>query len=136
MDAYGIGAAIEGTAHIYLRSARGSGRTTALVESLKTGDRVVFTESREAERVKWLCRELGVEIETTVVSPKQPDIIFEQGTPTGRTVFDHSWVEQFYIEGLAKLQRDINYLQREVSGFGMAHVETRMKAQELNRWCV
>ena len=134
MDAYGIGAAIEGAAKIYLQTARGTGRTTALVESLKTGDRVVFIEIREAGRVKSLCRELGVDIETIVVNPKTPEGIFKRGTPPGRTVFDHSFVEQFYLEGIAKLQRDLDYLQRESSGFGMEHVETRMKAREMVKW--
>lgn len=136
MDSFGIGQAMKGMAHMYFHSARGTGRTMALVESLKDGDRVIFTNSAEAARVKDLCRELGKTIETMVVDPVDPARVFERGTPQGRTVFDHSWVEQFYLVAIDACQKDIDRLQRESSGFGMAHVETRMKARELAKWRV
>lgn len=134
MDSFGIGQAMKGMAHVYFQSARQTGRTTALVESLKDGDRVIFTNSKEADRVKDLCREFGKTIDTMVVDPKDPRRVFERGTPQGRTVFDHSWVEQFYLSAIDECQKDIDHLQRESSGFGMAHVETRIKAREFAKW--
>lgn len=134
MDAFGIGNGVQGAVNIYCQSARRTGRTTALVESLKDGDRVVFTDRREADRVKHLCKELGVAIDTMVVETTDPSRLFDKGTPTGRTVFDHSWVEKFYMEAIASAQKQIDHFQRETSGFGMAHVETRMKAQEIAKW--
>lgn len=61
MDHYGIGNAIKGIVGAYAESARRTGRTTSLVESVKDGDRVIFTNGREADRVKRLCAERGVE---------------------------------------------------------------------------
>ena len=136
MDQFGIGQAIDGAARIYFRSARQTGRTSALVESLKTGDRVVFANQQEAERVKRLCREREIDIETIVVDPKEPQRIFDRGSVggDGRCVFDHSWVEQYYLNAISTVQKDIDRFQRETSGYGMAHIETRMKAQEMAKW--
>ena len=41
MDHFGIGAAIYGAARVYFQSARRTGRTTALLDGLKDGDRLV-----------------------------------------------------------------------------------------------
>lgn len=134
MDKFGIGAGVMGSVRTYFSAARQSGRTTALVESLKDGDRVVFTDDIQAEYVKKLCRQLGVKVECVVVSPRHPDGVFDRGTPTGRTIFDHVWLEEFYKERIAEAMRSIDYLERESSGFGMAHIETRMRARELSKW--
>lgn len=136
MDHYGIGAAVEGAARIYLQSARQTGRTTSLIESLKTGDRAVFINTREAKRVKWLCKERGVEIETIVVDPKNPLKIYDIGSVPGegRCIFDHSWVEQFYLNAINDAREAIDTFQRETSGYGMVHIETRLRAQEVLKW--
>lgn len=136
MDAFGIGNGVQGAVNIYCQSARRTGRTTALVESLKDGDRVVFTDRREADRVRQMCTELGVTIITMVVDPNKPDAVFSAGSSAGRTVFDHSWVEQYYMNAIARAQKDIDHFQRETSGFGMAHIETSIKAKEIAKWRV
>lgn len=137
MDHFGIGAALEGAAVIYFRSARRSGRTTSLVESLKTGDRVVFLEAREADRVKRLCMERGVKIEVTVLDPKRPgDIFHKNGSlpAEGRMLFDHGWLEAFYLFRLREAANLVDDLQRNLSGYGAAHRETKRRAEELARW--
>lgn len=134
MDAFGIGAAIDGAAHIYFRSARGTGRTTALAESLKDGDRVYFRNIQEADYVVRLCKELGVTIEAMVIDPKTPLKIFDRGTPTGRAIFDHNWLEEFYLNTINNCRLEIDHLQRESSNFGMAHVETKLARQINNKW--
>lgn len=134
MDHFGIGAAIQGMARMYFHSARRTGRTTSLVESVKEGDRIVFADSREAERVRRLCIERGVNVECVVIEPKMPERVFERGTPEGRTIFDHSWVEQRYLEVIERAQQEIDHLERQASGYGEAHRETKRKAEELARW--
>ena len=79
MDHFGIGAAIHGAAMIYTSSSRRTGRTTSLVESVKDGDRIIFNNHKEAERVRRLCLERGVEVECIVLDPKHPERVFEQG---------------------------------------------------------
>jgi hypothetical protein len=138
MDHYGIGTALNGAVRIYFQSARQTGRTTSLVESLKAGDLPVFTNRREADWVKRLCKERGIEIETIIIDPKEPQRIFERGTRPGdgRTIFDHSWVEEYYLNAIRKAQNEIDMFQRDTSGSGMAHIETRLKARELAKWTV
>ena len=134
MDHFGIGAAMQGMARMYFQSARRTGRTTSLVESVKDGDRIVFADSKEAERVRRLLMERGVKVECLVVQPKTPERVFERGTPEGRTIFDHTWVEQMYLQVLERTQQEIDQLERQSSGFGEAHCETKRRTEELAKW--
>jgi hypothetical protein len=136
VDHFGIGAAMQGAARIYMQSARRTGRTTALVESVKDGDRICFLDNREAERVRRLCLERGVKVECIVIDPKRPDRVFERGTSQGRTLFDHSWIEQYYLSAIERATQDIDHLEREASGYGEAHRETRRAAEEIVKWQV
>ncbi len=106
----------------------------AMVESLKDGDRVCFTSSKEAEHVRRLCLERGVTVECIVLDPRTPERIFERGTSEGRTVLDHSWVEQYFLQAIERANEDIARFEREASGFGAAHRETRRKALEMAKW--
>lgn len=127
---------MNGMAQVYFSSARRTGRTTSLVESVKDGDRIVFADTKEAARVKKLCRERGVEVDCLVVDVAYPSQLFGPGTSQGRTVFDHSWVAQYYRMALQRAQQEIDHLERESSGYGEAHRETRRKAEELARWSI
>ena len=134
MDHFGIGQALKGMARCYFQAARGTGRTTSLLESLKDGDRVCCVSSKEADRLKRMLRERQVEAEAITVDPSMPQRIFERGTPKGRTIFDETWIEQYYMRALEAAARDIDHFQREASGFGAAHIETREAAREASRW--
>lgn len=136
MDHYGIGNGVEGAALIYFTSARQTGRTTSLIESLKDGDRVVFANQREADRVKRLCLQRGLNVTFVVIDPRKVRDIFQHPTSEGRTIFDHSWVEDFYLQAIEGCRRDIDYIQREASGYGTAHIETRLRAAEIAKWQV
>lgn len=134
MDHFGIGAAMHGAALIYTQSARRTGRTTSLVDSVKDGDRICFSDSREAERVRRLCMERGVKVECIVIDPKTPERLFERGTSQGRTLFDHSWVEQYYLNSISRAQDEIDHFEQQLSGYGEKHRETKRRAEELAKW--
>ncbi len=134
MDHYGIGQAMAATVQIYRQTSRATGRTVSLVESVKNGDRVVFTNEREAKRVAHLCAERGVEISTMVVDPRSPEKLFHSPPAVGRSIFDHSWVEEFYGLAVAHAAEEIDMLERESSGLGEAHRETRRRAVEASRF--
>jgi hypothetical protein len=135
LDNFGIGAAILGAAEIYFRAARQTGRTTNLVESLKDGDRVVFDTYAKA---KWFINNrlkgLGIDVECIAIPPEYPGKIFERGTSQGRTIFDHDWVEAFYLLRIKDLIKELDHLERESSGYGEAHRETLRAAEEVKRW--
>jgi len=134
MDHFEIGQAMKGMARCYFQASRGTGRTTSLLDSLKDGDRVCCVSSQEAERLKRMLRERQVDAQAIAIDPNTPERIFERGTPKGRTIFDESWVEQYYIRALERAAQDIDHLQRQASGFGAAHAETREAAREAARW--
>jgi hypothetical protein len=136
MDHFGIGAAMKTANLIYSQAARRTGRTTSLVESLKDGDRVVFIDRIEAERVQRLCRERRVKVNCIVMDVKDPHELMRRAPSEGRTLFDHTWVERFYLHQIDQASQAIDQLQRNSSGFGTAHIETRRTAIELSKWDV
>jgi hypothetical protein len=136
MDHFGIGSGVHGAAAVYMCSARRTGRTTSLLESLKPGDRVCYSTQEAARELERRIRERRLEGVTVIVRDPQraPDIFTRSGPSKGRTLFDHSWVEQYYLRAIEQCMRDIDHLQRESSGFGTPHIETRLQADELSRW--
>ena len=116
MDCYGIGIGIYSAARIYINNARGTGRTTQLVDSLNDGDRVIFTNAREAQRVKQMCLKKGVQITVKVVDPKYISGHVFDAPSDGKTIFDHTWVEQYYANALERARDDIDHLQTVLSG--------------------
>ncbi|MGN8004139.1 hypothetical protein ACTJKQ_13205 [Acidovorax sp. 22279] len=134
MDHFGIGAAIYGAARVYFQSARRTGRTTALLDGLKDGDRVCCATGDEARHLERQCRERGLQVQVFTLPPNQAFQVFDRGTPQGRTIFDHGWVELYYLAALENARAELDHLQRQASGFGAAHFETRAKARELANW--
>lgn len=130
MDHFGIGAAVKGVVQTYFRTARGTGRTTSLIESVKDGDRVVFLTKQDAQRTERLFRDRGVVVECVIIPVDQPDRVFERGTPKGRTIFDHRWVEEFYTSAIDRAASAIDHFERQSSGYGEAHREARRQAEE------
>lgn len=135
MDHFGIGAGVAGAAQVYFRSARRTGRTTSLVDSLKSGDRVIFDNPAEAGRVKALARERGVDVDCVCIEPGSPEIL-RIGTPLEecRTIFDHGWVERHYEIAIKRAIKEVDELQRRMSGYGGVHRETRRRAEEIAKW--
>lgn len=135
MDHFGIGAAMQSLMFSYKVSSRHTGRTTSLVDSLKDGDRVIFLSQREAIRVQRLCKERGIEIATQVYHPKETAILASKSLPRdGRTIFDHSWVEEFYSIAIHSAAQDIDRLQTELSGHSEAHRKTERAALEIAKY--
>lgn len=130
MDHFGIGVALRSAAQLYYQMARRTGRTTSLIDSVKDGDRIVFAERRERDRVERLLKERKVKVKCIAVEPSRRHEIFHSSTPEGRTIFDHSWVEQFYAMKLEEAAKEIDHLERESSGYGAAHRETARNFRE------
>lgn len=135
MDHFGIGHAMQAMVRVYIQGARQTGRTTSLLESLKDGDRVVCAAPMHAKDLEHRCRQRGLQVDVVVIDPGRLHAdIFKRSTAVGRTVFDHAWIEQYYQLVLERAARNIDQFQRETSGFGTAHIETREKARQMQRW--
>ena len=136
MDHFGIGNALHGMVRNYFLMTRGTGRTVSLIESVKDGDRVVCTTEVEARRVRGLCAEREVKVDC-VSNESSPDGIarlFHRGTPKGRTIFDHGWVEQYYLRVLDDATRCLDDLATQLSGYGEAHRNTKRKYEGTSSW--
>lgn len=115
MDLFGIGAAMRGVANAYFQGARRTGRTTALLASLKDGDRVVFADIRHADHFRRLCLERALQIECVVRMPREIPELCCRERSIGRTVFDHTWLERFYLEQLRDAESLVHEWQRTLS---------------------
>ena len=134
MDFFGIGNALMGAFGLYKIMARQTGRTMNMVNSLHPDDVVVVTNAKEGKRIMALCQDRNIDkVSFVVCDPKTPQDLFNHPTPRGRMIFDHSWVEDFYQYTLEKAKKDIDYLQDQLSGYGEAHIETRMAAREYHK---
>lgn len=101
---------------VYGHAARRSGRTTSLLNSLKDGDRVVAPTGQQAEYLRRLIHERGLKVEVITVDPAQPQRLFDRPRSEGRTLFEHTWVEQFYVHDLERAAQDIDEFQKRMSG--------------------
>jgi hypothetical protein len=134
VDAFGIGNAVKGAVEVLFMSARRTGRTTALLEALKDGDRVVCANEASARHMIYELRKWRKKVNVFVVPVKEPNRLFSRPPSDGRTVFDHVWVEDYYRAQIEEAAKDIDHWQAQSSGFGAAHVETRKRAEEIAKW--
>ena len=134
MDHFGIGAGLLGAANIYFNSARQTGRTTSLIESVKDGDRIVVRNQREEYCLKRRLEERGLKVDVLTIAPATLEKLFEHPTPQGRTIFDHQWLEDFYNITLESAVKSLDNMQRDLSGLGTAHAETQRGYEEMAKW--
>lgn len=134
MDQFGISTAMRCMAEMYFTVASRTGRTTQMLDSLKDGDRIVCLNQHEANRLDCLCRERRLRVQVLVCSTHNFGELFQHGTPQGRTVFDHSWVEELYRKSLENIEAHIDKLQTELSGYGEAHRQTARQASQWHGW--
>lgn len=134
MDFFGIGTALKGCARVYFRSARATGRTSRLVSSLKEGDRVIFANQTEADRVEHICRVHGKKIKVTVVDPNNPYRALDLRPGVESTFFDHSWVEQFYFNRIDEACKNLSSMEKHLSRNDDQDKETESQRMEKIRW--
>lgn len=137
MDMFGIGNAIKASLQIIGITARQTGRTTLLVESLKDGDRVLTPTDREAARLRALIAERRVSAEVVVVSAQRfAEYVHTTGSlpGEGRLCLDHTLVEDIYRRNIEGTEEFLDTAVKRLSGYGAAHRETRRRAEEMTRW--
>jgi len=134
MDHFGIGLAVQAAARIYFQSACRTGRTTSLVECLKDGDRVVCANPRAAEDLRRRCFMRRLEVDVIVVPPDQAWRARERKKSVGRTLFDHSWIEQYYLESMKNCAAAIQEIELNLSGDGTPKPETPYLVEQRRRW--
>jgi len=116
MDFFGIGNAIKACAKIYFRSAIQTGRTTALIHSLKEGDRVYFRKHEEAKWFERRLKDFGVQgVDCLAWSKIDVGVNFRQGKAKGNAVLDHMLIEEMYLKAIDDCSRNIKGIEDELS---------------------
>ena len=136
MDFFGIGQAMKCMIELYTMSSRATGRSTSLADSVREGDRVVFLNNDELNHLRIMLHQRDIyNVTLVVISSLDPEKVFNIGPPsTGRTIFDHGWIEAFYERVITDAGKRLDYVETQSSGYGEAHRETKRKAQEILRY--
>ena len=114
-DFFGIYTALHAVSAVYFRSARKTGRTTRLVMSLKTGDRVIFATSADSHRVLNMARERCIDVECIVIDPLNPVLVHGLERSKGRTIFDHTWIELRHLACIGSEERWLAEFEKRLS---------------------
>lgn len=96
-------------------SARRTGRTSLLVDNVRDGDTVVFTNEREAKRVAEMVKARGKTIKTLVASPTYLHRLMQGPPARERFVFDHSWLEEAYTNAIHETALALDSISRHMS---------------------
>lgn len=136
MDFFGIGAMLKGAMRIATHAARGTGRTTSLLENIKDGDRVVFEHPLAARDFDLECKKRGLKVEVLSVSTKSPQTLFQCAplTGKGRLIFDHSWVEAYHMQSLEYSIKEIAQMEFEFSGRDAQDRKTHYNSFQQAKW--
>ena len=137
MDMYGIGQAVLGAALIYFRSARRTGRTIQLLNSLHDGDLLVFNNTNEARRVQCMAQARGITIRFHVLRTDRidhqtyEDVQVRAWGTYGRVILDHSVIEALYIDAIKGCQDYVTRLESISVG---AAPRPEINTQECLKW--
>jgi FAD/FMN-containing dehydrogenase len=124
MDMFGIGSAITAVVDSYFQGARRTGRTTRLLASVKAGDRIVTVDENQARLLRGLLGKDRRDV-TVLVLPVKDPLRFGTARSKGKTVFDHTWIEELYRLESGQVDNSLKYLEDRLSGSGMPDFEYR-----------
>lgn len=94
----------------YARSARQSGRTTRMIETLGATDVVVVLTERDAQTMRRMIRAAGKSNRVIACPPNPIALAEKRNGSEARHVPDHIWVEDYYAASLDRASADLNGL--------------------------
>lgn len=134
MDFFGLGSFLLTSLETYTHTARQTGRTTRLINSLKDGDRVLVGSDTEQRRLTDLVKRRGLNVEIRLArADRPPAFAAENGMSmsAGRTYFEHTLVEQFYRNAITWTATEIQDVEIRLSKWSERHEENRDKAARM-----
>jgi len=134
-DIFGIGIAIQTCVEIYFTASRRTGRTSLMIDCLQNGDRVIFHDPNERDRVCRLIHErhLNVDCVCIPVTGDAGHRVRQLRKSAGKTLFDHTWIEKFHLNDLRDSQKRLHDVSRALSATG-AHRETAETRMQASKW--
>lgn len=119
---------------IHSHTARQTGRTTELLDSLHEGDRVIVPTSNEKVNFERLLRERDLfgKVEVKVITSTNLDEVFAkvQNSSQGLTKFEHTWVEAYFEQQVKNISDSLRKLENTLSGYGEPHRITKRMAND------
>jgi hypothetical protein len=119
-DFYRLGSGILTTVKAYLKTLRQTGRTTQFIKSLRDGDIIVVSNETQKRIIRELALDSGInKIDFIIYNVNNTDIFADpleelrsslRGRNDRRIVFDHTWIEQYYIHSIHKMQKRLVHL--------------------------
>lgn len=95
-DDFGYSSALFAALSMFEHGARTSGRSISMMERAKNGDTIVFAKHQEAERIKHLLRNDGIEVWAVECRPSLRALHDRLLGTRGRVLFDHGWLYEYY----------------------------------------
>lgn len=122
MDMFNIGLELLEAMDDYYNSARGTGRTTYLLNKVKNDDVVIFVDLMQANYFEKLAKSKGIDVVCRVIdSNDYPSVEFQNKLRSirskGNTYFDHVWFEKFYKQSMIDAIKQIEYMQIDLSNY-------------------
>ena len=111
MDIFGIGGKIIETVKNTLRAQKGSVLTFAMINKLKSGDKVVFDNLQDAATVMHICDKKGLDIKSIIVPVDNDLKLLDAEHCQDKIILDHNWIERYYINRIELAGRDIDCIQ-------------------------
>jgi hypothetical protein len=107
-DECGYAATLKSSLHYFAINSRQTGRTSRLIERVKDGDQIVAPSAEVARYIERRLREYGKNnIKVFSVSPSEMPLNFVGTAHHGRTFFEHSWVERFFINAIDQAEKQL-----------------------------
>ena len=131
MDDYGISTAITAYAKSLFANARHTGRTESMLRHVADGDTIIFSNEKEAARIEAILADLEIDAKCIILPPERPQDLFSRTKPAGQVIFDHSWLEEFWLHALKNIATELTALQEAASGRGLPHRKQRAAAKAI-----
>ncbi|MEA3389638.1 MAG: hypothetical protein U9R64_10270 [Pseudomonadota bacterium] len=119
MEDYGIGPALKMAALTFMQASRRSGRTSRLIERALDGDWIIVGKDEESRRLEIRLREAGKKgVRVRRFSPSYDGVqrLIQNRPADGMVHFDHSWLEQYWLNEHAVIQAELAKAVGHLSG--------------------
>lgn len=111
-----IGTFLKTNIYTYMLLARQTGRTTLMINRVNDGDQIIFADRKEAERVRNLLKQIGKKVACHTIPPTKAHFVVEYKYNKGKTFFDHTWIEQYYLDCINRSEQYLDHLQQLIRG--------------------
>lgn len=116
-DDYGIGSTAVVALRLYDMQSRRSGRTTRMLERVKSGDTIVVSSPEQIRAIERVMREAEIEnVRIIAINPRDSLDAIEHrlrnvtAGRSGRVLLDHTVVLNFYMDAIGNVEQFIDAL--------------------------